>query len=497
MNSNIVVWNTQSVLRLFKLSLFSIINESCFPIALFIELALIANALTQDGLAAYAAISATVTFAVNIFNFLVTVTMAQVSKTVGGKYWPKVGTKLRIAISTGLIVGCLCAISLYYLSDSIFEFMGLSSEVKNLAIIPFQVRLVSLPLKMMQRVCVGTLGGYQRLKILAGLAFLVSILEVLSQYYALYVLRGGLLAATIGCVIVSGIGCLVSFCLVLCCPPQEADGKIRLLPTTCCFGNLNKKYDDEGALTSVTLLMKENKDTENVSYGGCMNVFLEFMSASSDTTIRSILLTGSVYSMSVFAGNLGTSALAAHQIAITLWMVTSYVCDGVADVGTMIGANLLGSNEPDKFNQIIALRNILMFFGLIVGFLAGLGMFFFREDILSLFNVNDVETTNLLLSLWPVLCSMQLINACVFVLDGLIYAAHAFRFVRNLMIISCVGVFAPLLFVVSSVSIFHSLFYVWIAKTALNSMRAIGAFWLWYISLPRKWERLKTKDEKE
>ena len=226
-----------------------------------------------------------------------------------------------------------------------------------------------------------------------------------------------------------------------------------------------------------------------------MQVFLEFVSASSDTTIRSILLTGSVYSMSVLAGNLGTSALAAHQIAIALWMITSYVCDGFADVGTMVGAKLLGSSKPDKFNQIIVLRNILMSFGLIIGFLAGLGMFFFREDILSIFNVNDVKTTNLLLSVWPILCSMQLINASVFVLDGLIYAAHAFRFVRNLMIISCLCVFAPLLLIVSSVSVFHSLFYIWVAKTALNSVRAIGAFWLWYISLPRKWERVNMRAE--
>ena len=72
--------------------------------------------------------------------------------------------------------------------------------------------------------------------------------------------------------------------------------------------------------------------------------------------------------MSVFAGNLGTSALAAHQIAIALWMITSYVCDGFADVGTMVGAKLLGSSKPDKFNQIIVLRNILMSFGLIIGF---------------------------------------------------------------------------------------------------------------------------------
>ena len=90
---------------------------------------------------------------------------------------------------------------------------------------------------------------------------------------------------------------------------------------------------------------------------------------------------------------------------------------------------------------------------------------------------------------------MQLINASVFVLDGLIYAAHAFRFVRNLMIISCLCVFAPLLLIVSSVSVFHSLFYIWVAKTALNSVRAIGAFWLWYISLPRKWERVNMRAE--
>ena len=169
-------------------------------------------------------------------------------------------------------------------------------------------------------------------------------------------------------------------------------------------------------------------------------------------------------------------------------MVTSYVCDGFADVGTMVGANLLARN---KFKQLLTLRNILMFFGSITGAIAGIIMYLFRIEILSLFHINDKRTSEILLSIWPILCIMQIVNACVFVLDGLIYAAHAFRFVRNLMLIACLCVFAPLLFFVSSIPTFHSLFYIWIAKTGLNTVRGIGALWLWYISLPMKWQMAK------
>ena len=479
METNIIEWNLHSMLRLFKLSLFSIINESSFPIALFIELIIVANSLTQDNLAAYAAISATLTFALNIFNFLVMVTMAQVSKAVGEKNWLKVGSKLRIAMSTGLLIGLCCALILFFLTPYIFHFMGLSSTVRNVAEMPFKFRLISLPFMMMQRVCIGTLGGYQRLQIMAILAIFVSILEVASQVYALRFMKGDLLDATIGRVIVSGIGWFLSFMFVLWFPPKEANGNIQMF--RCCTLKNN-----DATMISVNLL--EEKVEESKTEGCWNTIFLEYFIASGNLIIRSILLTGSVYAMSVMAGNLGTSALAAHQIAITLWMVTSYVCDGFADVGTMVGANLLARN---KFKQLLTLRNILMFFGSITGAIAGIIMFLFRIEILSLFHINDKRTSEILMCIWPILCIMQIVNACVFVLDGLIYAAHAFRFVRNLMLIACLCVFAPLLFFVSSIPTFHSLFYIWIAKTGLNTVRGIGALWLWYISLPMKWQMAK------
>ena len=63
----------------------------------------------------------------------------------------------------------------------------------------------------------------------------------------------------------------------------------------------------------------------------------EFCKGAGNMIIRSFLLSGSIWLMSVFASRLGTSQLAAHQITLTFWSLTSYISDGFADVGTMLG----------------------------------------------------------------------------------------------------------------------------------------------------------------
>ena len=51
------------------------------------------------------------------------------------------------------------------------------------------------------------------------------------------------------------------------------------------------------------------------------------------------------------AGRLGTATLAAHQVVAQLWMLTSYVVDGFAVAGTVLGSRLAslgpaGAREP-------------------------------------------------------------------------------------------------------------------------------------------------------
>ena len=66
---------------------------------------------------------------------------------------------------------------------------------------------------------------------------------------------------------------------------------------------------------------------------------------SLNVLIRSIFLSGSVLAMTLAVAPLGAAALGAHAVVMQLWMVTSYIVDGFADVGTMMGSRLLGAGE--------------------------------------------------------------------------------------------------------------------------------------------------------
>ena len=59
----------------------------------------------------------------------------------------------------------------------------------------------------------------------------------------------------------------------------------------------------------------------------------EFYRDASDMIVRSLCLQSSVWALAVCAGNLGSAALAAHQVLLLLWMLTSYIVDGLADLG--------------------------------------------------------------------------------------------------------------------------------------------------------------------
>ena len=503
MADNAIRRDCATATRLARLSLFSAINESSFQLALLVELALVARACPPHEVAAYAAVSATLTFALSIFNFLLTVVFAQVGKAVGAQRWAEVGRRLRVALIAACFLGGACAGLLFALQEPVLDgVLALAPPAHDAARQIFRPRLICLPLMMVQRVCGGALGGYQRVRVLAARAVLVAGVEVLSQYLALEVFDAGLVGATWGRVATAAMGAALSLLCVLCFPPAEARGQIRLCSAGAGDGGGGGGGGDGDCNNN-------DVDDEDTPAGGSgdeesiCSLLRDFARASGDVTVRSLLLTGSVYAMSVTASNLGTAQLTAHQIAMTLWMLMSLICDGFADVGTMLGSKLLGADGASATAQLLTLRDTLMVFGLVCGLGAAAAMQWYRDPILSLFsfrgwsegNVTGLEAGReeeekarlLLGGLWPLLAGMQVVNAVVFVLDGFIYAAHEFRFVRNLMLVACVGWFGPALAV--GWKIWHTLLLVWVAKAGLNGIRCAGAVWLLFWRLPRDWQR--------
>ena len=47
------------------------------------------------------------------------------------------------------------------------------------------------------------------------------------------------------------------------------------------------------------------------------------------------------------AGRLGTASLAAHQVVAQLWLLTSYIVDGFAVAGTVLGSRLAANGDPE------------------------------------------------------------------------------------------------------------------------------------------------------
>ena len=479
------------------------ISESSFQLALIVELALITSSVPAANVAAYAAVSATTSFAIGIFNFLLITTMSQIGKANGAKAWHEIGPRFRIGLLTAIIIGVSCVGVLLLLEDFLFtSILQLDTAVELASRQIFKIRLLLIPLMMIQRVCGGLLGGYQRIKALAVRAVLVALCEITSQYIALRMYNFGLVGATIGTVITATFGVVVSLGMVVMYPPKESNDEIKLFSCVCCARKQDQEQnqeqdqnqnEDQKEPTS-TSIQSTNKNNTTTT------VTCDFASASANTTVRSFLLTSAVYAMSIAAANLGTSALTAHQIAITIWMLMSLVCDGFADVATMLGSKLIG--EKNRSKEMIVLRDILMLFGCVTGLVATTSMWYYRDAIINIYNVknqNGTQTTTTdgvsakLVMLWPILCGMQVINAIVFVLDGFIYATQSFVFVRNLMLASVMGWFFPVLVIGTTTNwipgLPHTLLIVWISKAGLNLLRAMGAIWLMYGYFPKKWSK--------
>ena len=107
---------------------------------------------------------------------------------------------------------------------------------------------------------------------------------------------------------------------------------------------------------------------------------------SLNVLLRSLLLSGSVLALSLAAASLGTAALAAHAAALQVWMLMSYVVDGFADVGTMLGTKLLGAGEFSAMRALVRRLDVL---GVVSGLAAAAGLAVSLDPLAHLWLAGD------------------------------------------------------------------------------------------------------------
>jgi putative MATE family efflux protein len=187
-----------------------------------------------------------------------------------------------------------------------------------------------------------------------------------------------------------------------------------------------------------------------------------------DLLVRGAAFQASFLSASAVAARFGEASLAAHQIALQLWMFCALALDSVAIAAqALIGAALGGSraDEAQWFARRIAV------IGLVCGTIFAALVFAMIPALRPWFGADD-EVFGQAMIAWGWFVGMQPIAGVVFALDGVFIGAGDIVFMRNLTIVAALGVFLPAIWLAYGLRL--GLGGVWAGLTLFVVARLVG-----------------------
>ena len=418
-------------------------QNALVPLASAAQFALCGHAgAGASAIAAYGLALASTNVATSAFNFVSDGVVAKVGAYLARKDAVRAAAAARLAVACALGAGAASCAILFALRDALFDktFARQSKDTTAMALEVFVCRAACAPLVCAVAALRGVLGGCGRVGTATMLSALGAALEtavVASATSARLHLDGAAMMRWIGVgyVIVVIVQFLVSACVVATLPPRGASDPLgvwraRMLPRKDAF---------------------------------------DFMSDGASMVVRSTLLQASFFIAVVIASrSFDASGLAAHHIICQLWLIASYVVDGLAMCATVLGVRLYRTD----MREFKSLLYILLALGVSAGMVFSAILVWGKTFIPTVFTADAAAREMLATSgVWTILVAAQPINAAVFVYDGFIYASHSFSYVRQVMIAGVGLVFLPTLYLANRPT--ATLCGIWTAKLALNAWRLV------------------------
>jgi Na+-driven multidrug efflux pump len=156
------------------------------------------------------------------------------------------------------------------------------------------------------------------------------------------------------------------------------------------------------------------------------------MSAGGALIVRTVALIGVLTVTTAVAARLGTVPLAAHQVAVNVWVFFALVVDALAIAGQSLIGKALGAADTPGAR---AVANRLLWFGLLFGLALGVAIWALRTTIPG-WLTDESEVIRAVVTVMPFVAVMQPLNALVFVWDGVAIGAAEFRFLATLMVVA-------------------------------------------------------------
>ncbi len=193
-----------------------------------------------------------------------------------------------------------------------------------------------------------------------------------------------------------------------------------------------------------------------------------FLIMSGNLFIRSLALNTTLMLAVREATSLGTKYIAAHSIAIQLWLFFAFFIDGYGGAGNILGGRLLGAKD---YKTLVEMSKKVTVYGIVVAcILAGVGLFF--SESLGLIFSKDTKVLNVFTDFFYIVVIMLPINALAFVGDGIFKGLGETGYLRNVLLGSTFLGFVPTLIIARHFDL--QLLGIWIAISVWMFIRGIS-----------------------
>ncbi|VAW07305.1 Multi antimicrobial extrusion protein (Na(+)/drug antiporter), MATE family of MDR efflux pumps [hydrothermal vent metagenome] len=183
--------------------------------------------------------------------------------------------------------------------------------------------------------------------------------------------------------------------------------------------------------------------------------------------IRSSALLLAISATTVAASRIGTQQVAAHQIAMQVWLFLSFVLDSFAIAATALIGTDLGAGDRSSARDV---ANRLLALGVISGIALSVLLAVTSPIVMTVFS-SDPGVQSDLRSIYPFVVLLQPLTALVYVWDGIGLGASAFRFLAGSMVVAGVAAGATLML------LGNTLTGVWLAVLVLTVSRLVALAW--------------------
>lgn len=187
-----------------------------------------------------------------------------------------------------------------------------------------------------------------------------------------------------------------------------------------------------------------------------------------DLLVRGAAFQACFLSASAVAARFGEAALAAHQIALQLWLFCSLALDAVAIAAQALVGAALGAARPDEARRLgVRVATIGGVCGTGIGVLVALSAPLLRP----VFGV-DAGVYGQAMKAWWWFAAMQPFGGVVFALDGVFIGAGDAVYLRNTTIVSAFFGFLPMVWL--SLWLHLGLGGVWLGLTLFILLRLVA-----------------------